>query len=310
MYSINRFIIIVTSFMLLLSLLACNNNSVKKNKQELIQSYYDNGLMYYEYAIGLRGERPGTKKFCINNSINNFQKLLCIRLNGNLDGYRLSSLLYYYLGSSYFFKGDDFYQSAYRYLRTAEALNKVDRQLDRKIDEGIIKPADFNERMGRICRVLNKYDQAITYLQRSIRINPTTLNHYWLARCYHQNSNYKEALKNYELVLDREKQSQIVSRTISLLQEIYEKSGNYKKIIGLIDKQLEVQNFEKISEKSELLYKKGRIYEILYKKTKSSKDRSKYKSKSMDLFREAYCLNGNSDARLRLIRYQESVDCK
>ena len=163
--------------------------------------------------------------------------------------------------------------------------------------------------MGRICRVLKNYKQAITYLQRSIRRNPTTLNHYWLARCYHQIADYKEALKNYELILERETQPQIVNRVITFLQELYEKEGEFYKTLKLIDKQISMLESVDIQEKAELFYKKANNFLKLSRMSKNSKKRRKYKNEAIKFYKKAFCINGHTKSRLKLMAYPDKMNC-
>ena len=77
------FLIIITINIAFLTSNACNQQN-EISQDNTIKKYYDNGLMYYEYAVGLRGERPTTRSNCINSSIKNFQELLFLKMKGKL----------------------------------------------------------------------------------------------------------------------------------------------------------------------------------------------------------------------------------
>lgn len=112
-----------------------------------------------------------------------------------------------------------------------------------------LRLSDIYSRLAVLAQAQDKNDsQAISYLEKSLKINDVPATRLILADIYNQNKLYSKAIENYQLVAEADKNNlECRHHLIDLLLETKDFDRAQKALVELCDQEKSVENYEQLA---------------------------------------------------------------
>ncbi len=204
-----------------------------------------------------------TKNMYIDEAILSYEKMLNRKNN---DKY-LTSDDFARLSFLYFYKGREFFENAFQYVKISEKLNKIDKRRDEIFAESKIndfkivvegRPFSFNFSAvaGYVAFKLKKYRMSLNYFKKASLNAKGKIYHFYIGHLYKRLKEYDKAIEQFMYVISFETNREVIYNCFLMLVELYEKVGNTEAATTYLEKYL--KNNPKTAY---LCYKLGEFYE-------------------------------------------------